>query len=437
MTVIERKEKSFEEYRNAAHRELHPNIIFWPEQRPTPTTALPFLNWAQGKADEIVEALRREWEESFQKKVSYINGRVINAEDKGDVVKLDLASGDPIECDICVLAAGYESERKFGQIQSPGYWSPSSVCSEENRVLVSGTGDGGLIDALSAIFGIKVTRAAHALAVSLQGREVCSDVKEVERIRSEKSIDDGRDSSEVCDFYERFRLPTDAAASVDQFLEPKKRLDGVDVTLVHSSTSAYSYSSAPINKLLLSHVAKHRSKAIRIVSGSLEEESGAHFLVDGSSDKKSIDKDSDFEKVIVRHGAAPAISSILSEDQLRSLQQAALDHGHAKDLSVYDRDVFKWTTTGMGRTGASLKLLQRSARSAIASVGKVYEITIEVGSVRLGCFTDNIPIDVWIEDPEERERAERLNLFPMKVGPAEAVLKRSSIRRGEAADDAA
>ena len=45
-----------------------------------------------------------------------------------------------------VLATGFKPERGLGALTSPSYWSPNAIADEAQAVLVSGTGDGGLID---------------------------------------------------------------------------------------------------------------------------------------------------------------------------------------------------------------------------------------------------------------------------------------------------
>ncbi|MGI9376333.1 MAG: FAD/NAD(P)-binding protein, partial [Tsuneonella suprasediminis] len=106
----------------------------------------------------VIEDILDEWQRGFGPKVDLVHDQVVRLQHDASGVLLELQSGASIEADIVVLATGFKPERGLGALTSPSYWSPNAIADEAQAVLVSGTGDGGLIDVLSPILGAKVTR---------------------------------------------------------------------------------------------------------------------------------------------------------------------------------------------------------------------------------------------------------------------------------------
>lgn len=426
--LVDSREQPFERYRDAIHRELHPNIIFWPAQDPVPTTALPFLNWAQAPAKQVVEELIEEWDESFGRKVRMVFGEAIAVTSYGDSVNVELADGGILTANICVLATGFKDERVFGSLRSPSYWSPSAISDQESTVLVSGSGDGGLIDVLSPILGTDVTRAAHKLATSLRDSPLKKDIAEIEARREAARIGGTRDSADPCLFYANVPIPPDAAQELEKFLRSKQKLVNREIVFVHKSTSPYSYTAAPINKLLLGHFSSPPRPIVQSIRGSLRQVGTKHELHAEGGAYQELDPPAGYEKTVVRHGADPGVKDILDAAQLQALQQQSDENPEAANIEGYNRKLFQWNETGMGKSGVRPSIMPRMLRRALGQVGKVYSIDMQVGPIEIDAFRKKLPIYVELTQ-KDRIKAEELRLFPLKIGPATVDIGRVVYRR--------
>ena len=433
-TLLEARERPFERYRQAVHRELHPNIIFWPGQEPVPATALPFLNWAQAPAKEVVEDLIAEWEAGFGRKVRTMREEVVEVREEDDRIKVRLKSGGEIEGDLCVFATGFKDERTLGNLRSPSYWSPGSVADESRCVLVSGSGDGGLIDALSLILGVDVTRAAHVLAISLGDSDLKEDVLAVEKKRAALSRAGSRDSEDPCTFYEGVRVPQDSVERLSSMSQSDERLEGRSVTLLHESASAYSFTAAPINKLLLAHFSNGAKPVVTTVKGSIKAEGGEHLVRRTDGESESLDEGSRFDKLLLRHGADPGVAGILGDDQIQLLSVQALDQAAAAGIQGYNPLLFAWRQNRMGKSAVDLETQQKSLRRAVNQVGRAYGIDMRVNVVSSAGFEQAQPIGVEL-DAEDLAKARSLKLFPLRVGAATLEPKRRQIHRNAPHDD--
>lgn len=434
--LIETRDRWFERYRGAVHRELHPNIIFWPMQDPVPATALPFLNWAQASAREVVGELHTEWNESFGKKVKLVPGEVTAVREVSNGIELDLKGADqPLTGDLCVFATGFKNERSFGTLKSPGYWSPSAVADEDNTVLVSGSGDGGLIDVLSPILGTEVTRAAHLLAISLNDSSLKEDILKIEQDRFARRIPGSRDSADGCSFYTKVTVPPDAASKIEELCQSQQRLSRRSVTFLYNSTSPYSYTAAPINKLLLAHFSAAPRPRVTSVKGELNDAGGKHRMECGDGTRHELDPPSAFEKIMVRHGAEPGVCGVLEPEHVAALEQQADRYNEAAMVDGYSREMFGWHENRMGKSGVTGIAMPKSVRRALSHIGRAYGIDItKIGPIGVDCLRGTRPIEVELP-AADRRKAEELRLFPLKIGPAIVTLGTVSARRDAPYDE--
>ncbi|MBV2150066.1 NAD(P)/FAD-dependent oxidoreductase [Sphingobium sp. AS12] len=434
--LIEARRTPFERYRNAAHRELHPNIIFWPAQHPTPATALPFLNWAQATADEVVEDIQKEWASGFANKVSLIHDQVTAVHHDAAGITMDLKNGEPIEADLAVLATGFKAERGFGTLDSPSYWSPNAVADESRAILVSGSGDGGLIDVLSPILGTRVTRAAHMLAVALSDSPLKEDVEKVEAERTSKMIAGTRDSEDPCDFYRRVQFAQETQDRLSSLAGSDEHLSSRKITLLYQSVSPYSFTAAPINKLLLAYFSNGPRKYVKSVKGELRNGAGRHMMASEDGDSEPVDPPSSFDRVIVRHGAEPAAADLLTRAELASLKVKAVEHSAAADVKDYDKTIFRWTKDGMRKSGVRLEVMTRAIHRTLNHVASAYDLIILNSIIVDECFTNGRPIKIQL-GADDRKKAEQLRLFPLRMGPTTVRIGSVNIHRNRPLDDEA
>lgn len=434
--LIEARQQPFERYRDATHRELHPNIIFWPRQQPTPATALPFLNWAQSQADMVVEDILDEWNRGFGPKVDLVHGEVVGLQHNAHGVVLQLRGSTNVEADIAVLATGFKTERSFGTLKSPSYWSPNAVANEDEAVLVSGSGDGGLIDVLSPILGAKVTRAAHMLAIALTDSDVKHDILEVEAERALNRIPGTSDSTDPCDFYRKVVFSQETQGKLSSFAVADDRLAKRKITLLHQSTSPYSFTAAPINKLLLAFFSNGTRQYVTAVKGALEAKDDQHKMTRENEACVPLDPPSEFDRIVVRHGAEPAATNLLTKAELANLKENALAYSTAADVSDYDKELFRWTNNGMGKSGVSLATLARAIRKTLHHIGRAYGLDIGNVVIMDECFTNGRSIKIDL-DPEDTRKAEQLRLFPLRLGPTSVKVSSVNIHRNRPPNDEA
>jgi len=415
VTVVDKQPVDFACYQNAVHRELHPNIIFWPFQEPMPATALPFLNWAQAPVTEVVDALRKEWDETFARRITFIPEKVDEIDRTTAPLRIKLcdAEGTVIHADICVLATGFAAERQFGRLQTPSYWSPSSIVEAGDEVLVSGSGDGGLIDALSPILGKDVTKAAHILATRLSKKPIKADVKAVEEDRGLRTIAGTKDSDDPCAFYSTVHLEEEDAEELDPFI---KRKPLPRVTLLHESTSAYSFTAAPINKLLLSHFSNGPARCVTHVKGTLEEIDDKATMVPERGMSECIEPSTRFAKVMLRHGAPPAAEDILDPPDMVRLGELSIRHVDAATLPGYDHVRYKWSRKGVGSAAVSRKALVDSIRRSLDMIARAYDLNFSNIQIHPTNIEDGDPIKINLPSADIK-KAEGFDLFPLMVGP--------------------
>ena len=426
--LVEARERPFERYRNAQHRELHPNIIFWPYQDPVPATALPFLNWAQSSASDVTENLDQEWQVSFGPKVEIVIDEALAIRACDDDVRIDLKTSGTICADMCVLAMGFGDEKSIEGIKSAGYWSPDGLPINDNNVMVSGSGDGGLIDILAPIFGVHVTRAAHRLAVALADSPLRQDILETEKKRAERLIPGTRDSEDDCVFYTKVAVPPGAVREIEGLRAADDVLAARKVTLLHSSTSPYSFTAAPINKLLMAHFSNAPRQIVKTIKGSLQTNGAKNEAVCDDGTSYSLDPPCAFEKVLLRHGAHPGIAAVLSRDELDALRDQAELNPQAAMIEGYNLNLYKWGPRGMGKSSVRPHAMPKSVRRALWNIGLAYMIDMQIGPIGPGTFDGSRDIVVELSIDDQR-KADELRLFPLRIGPAKVKAGRRVFRR--------
>jgi hypothetical protein len=188
-TIFEATHQLLNRQAKSTHRFAHPSINEWPnvgdgQRRFRSTTAWPFANWYASTADDVVRQLRDDRllqrllvEKDALVKPNHVIRQITDAS-TSSVLKLPRGFGlpevgvsfhTPLGDDtepfhLVVSALGYGYETDLGDSASKSYWWPDHIghYSQERHeygthgMLVSGTGDGGLIDC------IRFARDPHA-----------------------------------------------------------------------------------------------------------------------------------------------------------------------------------------------------------------------------------------------------------------------------------
>lgn len=188
--------------RDAKHRNAHPNLNFWPHEDVDPFTRLPFLNWHEGDCASVAERFAEQLNQlmlhqEVRTRISIRTGLSVRGIRKEDgKFKVDcVASSGSTEpwrrsFDLVILAVGFGDERSAPGMASPSYWASLSGAIPELRkhafpeikhYVVSGTGDGGLIEALTMTFGDMQAGNVHpAIADALNDGALRNEIARVE-----------------------------------------------------------------------------------------------------------------------------------------------------------------------------------------------------------------------------------------------------------------
>jgi HEAT repeat protein len=312
----------------APKRWLHPHIYEWPEEgKDEPDAGLCILNWQSGPANAVVASLRAQWNPIRKAGKIDVNlgasGVAVHALDGRWLVSWNgsqaLATSEGWGAragrrqhlrvfDIVILAIGFGEElgnKRFPNVTS--YWKPDEIddakkgTSGPPHVLVSGTGDGGLIDVLRYSFrGFRHDQVLRTLRAEWLGPAQFNEVRSTLRDIEAKAVA-SRSRKEAYEPVLNFSY----RALVDH-LNPLEEIllrDDVVPTLTGSTTLPLTLDAAAINRFLFCLT------NTQYVPGPLRK---AEFDKDGKSAKVYFagKPESDrFDEVVIRHGPVSAMKS--------------------------------------------------------------------------------------------------------------------------------
>ncbi|WP_158641951.1 FAD-dependent oxidoreductase [Corallococcus sp. AB018] len=164
VVLLEKKSELLPLFRGNHSRFLHPYIYDWPEEhhgRPEgvkPEEAgLPLLSWASHQAGQVARELKRAWDALPERaNIKVIpNTRSIQIgmrQGRWRSVSWNAPGPRTEDFDVVVLAVGFGQEREEKGIDWQSYWRDDHLHQEvldgRRRHLISGCGDGGLVDLL-------------------------------------------------------------------------------------------------------------------------------------------------------------------------------------------------------------------------------------------------------------------------------------------------
>jgi hypothetical protein len=176
VVILERLSQPLAQIGQSNKRWLHPHIYEWPREDPDlphpldDDARLPLLNWQAGTVNKVKERLIEQYKQ-YEKKLPldfrpHVGDITIL---QGNTKRFSLTWNEPVnqnyssnarhtrtlQFDIVILALGFGLERRSEGLPFLSYWSSDKLDEEDasipghaKRYLVSGTGDGGLIDIL-------------------------------------------------------------------------------------------------------------------------------------------------------------------------------------------------------------------------------------------------------------------------------------------------
>jgi hypothetical protein len=351
VTIYERHSDVLGLQRGNYVRHIHPNVLDWPYASSARRSMdLPFLGWTSGTVDQVVYQLEAEWARFANHITVWTRHEVISPVTPRDgkayvqSVSLEQPTNDlpAEEYDVVVLAVGFGLERTLERVPGRSYWQNDSLHQEvpfapavPKRVLVSGCGDGGLIDALR----LCLRRFEHeAFVEDLLTRDDLEPAKE--RLRTIDQAASTLPADAVPAFlaeeYDKLRevLPGDFLASLFARVRRDVRvvLNGGDATPL--SLRASILNRFAIHLLCSAGHLDYRQGVAGRVSGS----TGAYFVNFERANGHWVVES--FDDVIVRHGPIPVINALLPREALKALADRWVGPDPTLTRSLWTADDF-------------------------------------------------------------------------------------------------
>ena len=304
-------------------RLIHPRVYEWPADGwSIPSTKFPLLNWTAGTADRVVRRIEDEWKLVANHHVT------VHLDTKVEPIT-DYRSERPVlsttpgytqrSFDVVVLATGFGEERTVRGLPPRSYWENDSLHqavyssgSRPQRVLVTGCGDGGLVDTLRLCiknfdhkefvefaFNPSEIEAVKEFLLNIEGRLVSQRMPDPEHFLMEE--------------YSELHVPEGVVERLQKRLRPD-----TEIVLNGSAPNPLNPRASIMHRfltfLLLKICADGKHKTLTYVRGRVQEP------VSRTEDrwKVSIQRPdaaeptvSEFDSVIVRHGPQPSITALL------------------------------------------------------------------------------------------------------------------------------
>jgi hypothetical protein len=160
VTIFEQRSELLHLLLGCHTRHLHPNVYNWPaEGALIDETDLPLLNWKADTADGVAQALLTDWNKlkanlGIEVRTG-VTAMVRGFGPGGRRVTIISPRLDELTFDIVILATGFGLERTIAPQPLRSYWRDDALHQPElesrdgpTHYLVSGNGDGGLVDIL-------------------------------------------------------------------------------------------------------------------------------------------------------------------------------------------------------------------------------------------------------------------------------------------------
>jgi tetratricopeptide (TPR) repeat protein len=160
VSVLERGSGVLSTFQGNHTRWLHPHIYDWPQEGAEQEDAgLPLMNWQAGSAGDVASHLQKEWAVIEREHGIQVWTQVSD-------IQRALGRGPPHDFtwnapgfqhgqfEVVVFAVGFGPERQLEGVASPLYWKDDDLHQAESgsHILVSGIGDGGLVDLFRSRF---------------------------------------------------------------------------------------------------------------------------------------------------------------------------------------------------------------------------------------------------------------------------------------------
>lgn len=326
--LYERNGRVLSLQQQSTHRYLHPTVNLWPEvtfeddMEMFPTTEFPFLDWHADQSSQVIDRLHQEWSRYFKRRVTRVYRKsIVSALDfqadgiilkaTSDDAEPDTAPSTSAPFDIVILAMGFGRERQVAGIDSKLYWEFDDLAEGEGigrTPLVSGIGDGGLIESLRAVH-TRFDRGRFCVHVAQTMNDSHLPVM-IKTLEDRVTIGRPEDAAEAYAAGYAAILE-EATPLVVEMLDESLRKDTVaPVLLIGREAHPYSRTAAPIHKFMVTHAI-----ARNLITYSQGELLDGPTLSIGGVPAALPDR-----PIIVRHGPDIKFDDLIPETAIESLR---------------------------------------------------------------------------------------------------------------------
>jgi hypothetical protein len=309
-------------------RFVHPYILQWPdpvcEMR---TTAFPYLNWTASTTRGVIDQVLAQWAALERESALTVKlGADVTAVGERDGVSwLSFVSGSSEGAgtefyDTIVLAVGFGLEQSLHRVPFVSYWHNDALHQEmmsgtgRMRVLVTGTGDGGLIDALRlSLRNFDHERFVHRFLRVAQRGDIASALLDIEHQYSVR-----RGDADIGVLLHRAYDAIQIPPELRKYFVDERRPD-TEVVLNSPVVSPLGMHASLLNRFATYLAMKY--SGVRYLPGRTKAKplSAGQYLVRFAQDK--YDKyEATFDHIVVRHGPSPAIRRLIPAARAEELR---------------------------------------------------------------------------------------------------------------------
>jgi len=351
VTLLEQHDEPVALLKACTKRWLHPRVYGWPAAgAEDPAASLPLLTWTAGFAGTVREEILRQWEELAKpfrdpgklRLREYYRTQIVALSSEAQSRVSWKTPDKPQEndrFDAIIVAVGFGIERVPKGLGLPvrSYWSDDQLeqlhLSKQDkdgkvRILVSGSGDGGLIDIQRVCFRRFRHDELHKLVTSAD-READRQVRS--KLLAIDADERSRDSAWLTNQYDELTVPPDVCDAIEKLLHPE-----IELTLHTRGNHWLQRSSSILNRFLVHRISKttgyftHRSG--KSLKGKVNSDGGYRITIEGH-------ETFDVTEAVIRHGPFPEVS----KEPLKSAVGWSKEHFRTLAL-VDDSNIPRWQT---------------------------------------------------------------------------------------------
>lgn len=338
VTVFESANGVLSRQRNTLHRMAHPSINWWPERPLALTTELPFLDWYAGIAHDIAATVREQWEAIAAADTVRDRTRVIDIRNTpaGAVAVIPEPPAEKETFDAAIMAIGFGDERDGEDgFKAVDYWVDDGWEGRRDRIpdqtfVVSGCGDGGLIDTLRVVhLDFRNGRLALEVAMALNGSAIADRIAQAEGTPDPQPDDLARCYTQCA----KELIENPLHVELNERLKRSIREAHATVRLVDRKYAApFAPTAAPVHKLLVAHAMEigavfYSTDIVRRAGVGSKRSVRAKIAVGNEEFPATT-------AVRVRHGADPNFGGLLNALEVGDLKrrQDVLNRHHAHPI---------------------------------------------------------------------------------------------------------